>query len=111
MKQLELDFTQSGINRNNGIEVSAMNAEAKHPGWTDEALKWLVAFMARKDKFMAEEVRVFAEENGFNHPEHKRAWGGVMLKAARRGMIRRFDYGQTSNPKAHRANATIWERA
>ncbi len=42
-------------------------------------------------------------------PPSLRAWGAVLLSAAKRGWIRQVGYVHVDNPKAHKANAALWE--
>ena len=58
--------------------------------------------------FLIEEVREKAEGCGLPVPPSRRAWGAIVIKAKRIGIIKRVGYGQVSNPYAHRANASMW---
>lgn len=110
-EQLELDFTQAEINRNNGMAVAELNAEARHPHWPQEALSWVKTYITfHTEEFLAEDVRKFAEESGLPHPPSERAWGGVICRAARMGLIRKVGYRNTVNPLSHGTPATLWER-
>lgn len=112
MRQLELDFTQAEINKQNGIEVAELNAEFHHPEWSTEALVWLCRFLRNYSfDFMTEDVRLFAESNGFKAPVTSRSWGAVMLRASRAGIIKKVGYKSTRNPLAHRTPATLWSKA
>jgi hypothetical protein len=42
-------------------------------------------------------------------PPSLRTWGAVLLTGARKGWIKRVGYIQVENPKAHKANAALWE--
>lgn len=53
-------------------------------------------------------TRLFAESKGFEVPPHRRAWGGVLVSAARAGIVRKVGHRSVTNPKAHCAVATLW---
>ncbi len=95
-----------------GIQVAADNADQNHPGWQDMAFDTLKDFLFwNKSPFMCETFRAFAEEE-FNlpPPPHARAYGAVMQRAKREGLIEHAGIGQVSNPKAHMANAGLWRK-
>lgn len=110
--QLELDFAAAEKNKINGMIVSELNAEAHCEGWASEALFWLGCFLKeRSTPFMTEEVREYAHLNGLPDPKNNRAWGGIIARARGMRWIKFVTLGRTSNPKAHRANAAVWQRA
>lgn len=103
---LALDRAASEKNRDQGIDRALENAELHHPAWSDLALDYLKRYPGKQ--FMAEEVRVWAHKNGLAEPPHARAWGGVIVKAKKLGLIEHCGYGNVSNPKAHRTPASVW---
>jgi hypothetical protein len=110
-QQIELDFCGARINRDNGIKVSLLNAEAHVLGWGDRAFDYLKIFIKRHpEPFQTEQVRLFAKSCGFPDAPSARAWGGVMLRAARLNLIQKINIAPTSNPTAHHANAVVWRR-
>lgn len=97
--------------RDRGIQESIDHAEQEHEGWSTQALDALRRFIELKtEPFMAEEVRLWAHNNGLPKPPSARAWGSIMLMAKRRGWIRFVGYGITNNPKCHCTPAGLWER-
>jgi len=92
--------------RDAGMQQAVDNAESKHPSWGDRALSLLVKYP--KDEFMAEQVREFAKSRGLPDPPSKRAWGAVIVKAKKMGIIEHMRYDRVSNPKAHRTPASVW---
>lgn len=63
------------------------------PDWTEAAIQHLVAFGGRfDDGFLVEEIREHAERAGFPRAPDQRAWGGAVVEARRRGLIRRVGY-------------------
>lgn len=100
------------ILRDAGMARAAANAERRVPQWSERAGNALRAYLQIRDApFMTEEFRLWAEAKGLPQPPHLRAYGSVMLVAARRGLIRKIGHGQVSNPRAHCANAALWVRA
>lgn len=111
--QSVLDFSQAKINRDNGITVSELNANSVWKNWSDDATIILKHFIDYcPGEFQAEEVRKYATRF-FNLPEppSARAWGGVIFRAAKAGIIKRVGIAPTSNPSAHCANASVWVKA
>ncbi len=106
--QAELDFGRKL--RDEGMQRSADHAEKSEPGWSDIALDFLAKYLKGKDgQFMAEEVRM--ESVGIvSAPPHARAWGSVMIRAAKAKLIRKVGLGTVKNSKAHKCFATIWTR-
>lgn len=95
-----------------GIQVALDNANMHHEGWADDAHAALVQFLTwHKTPFLCETFRVYAEEEcGLPSPPHARAYGGVMLRAKHEGLITHAGITQVKNPKAHCANASLWQK-
>jgi hypothetical protein len=111
IEQLELDWCQAHINRDNGIKVAVLNADSHSEKWSEDALFWLKQYIKSHDRpFQAEEVRVFAHSNGLKPPPSARAWGGVILKAASLDLIKKIDIKATSGTTAHSCFASVWEK-
>lgn len=99
--------TEGAERRDRGIQAAAHHAGQ---GWNEEADAFLAQFIeATTGPFLCEDVRVQAEAHGLPSPPSKRAWGGVMRRAAQSGAIRRQGYAPVENPKAHRTPATVWQ--
>jgi hypothetical protein len=109
--QIELDWCGAKTNRDNGIKVSELNAESKYSGWSEYAIFWLKRFIENNPgEFQAEQFRVFALGLGLERPPSDRAFGGVMLRAARLGLIVKVGLKATSGVTAHQANAGLWQK-
>ena len=108
----QLDFTIAEDAKRIGMLLSEDNANLRTPGWSDMAMGFLMDFLdTRTDSFLAEEVRAYASDRGLDAPPSNRAWGGVMARASRNGLIRSVGFALTSNPLAHNTPATLWEKA
>jgi hypothetical protein len=100
--------------RDQGMRQAMSHAEAETPAWGDMAYDALKAFLDHhpNEYFFGENVREWASaQELLPDPPHARAWGGVIARGARSGLIVKHGIGQVSNPKAHKANAAIWRKA
>ena len=79
--------------------------------WSDRAYVFLLDYIKSRDfynrEFMTEDVRV-ASESELPAPPDKRAWGGIVRRAAKAGLIERIGYSHVKNFKAHRTPAAVW---
>ena len=108
--------SEGKVLRDIGMQQAVDHAERVEPGWKESAYRYLENFLTYAGRygiksFMAEDIRAWAHQNGLNRPPHNRAWGSVIMKAAKRGLIVKIGIGQVKNPAAHSANAAIWRRA
>lgn len=110
MTQATFDFTGEQLKRA-GMALAQEHADAVTPGWSELAYQFLVnQFLPLHKRFMAEDVRSYAAQVDFTLPPHARAWGGVIAKAAKEYLIIKTSIRPVKNPKAHCANAALWER-
>lgn len=105
---MSLDLSQAKAAADYGIARVQQSAENTHKGWTDKAIDFLVLFARSNFTFMAEDVRVFAEENGLPTPPDKRAWGAAIRKARKLGLIEMIGYGPQRSVNCHGAPKAIW---
>jgi hypothetical protein len=103
--------TQSAIERRDiGIHRAVEKAESDDSGWSWRAYYAVLKFLVvNKTPFLTEDVREWAESNGhIPVPKNGKAWGAVMQRAARRGVIKKvgYDLAKSSNlsPKV------LWQR-
>ncbi len=97
--------------RDAGIKLSADHAELNEPGWQEEAFRLFRIFLDAVTRgFQTEEARSWAESHGLNDPPDKRAWGGIIRRAAREGLILRAGFALANDPKSHRAPSTVWRK-
>lgn len=95
--------------RDYGIQLSLDHAEYRHEGWQEQAYGLLQDFIkGRVSDFLCEDFREYCERHGLTTPPSLRAYGGIILKAARNGLIRNSGYAKVKNEKAHQANAAVW---
>ena len=56
---------------------------------------------------MTEDIRL-ASEKKVPIPPSNRAWGGVVVRASKAGLITRAGFSNVKNAKAHSTPATVW---
>jgi hypothetical protein len=104
----QLDIFSS---KQDGIDQAMRHADQVHPEWSERAYAFLEGFVkVQTGEFMTEDVRAAAGGH-LPEPPSRRAWGGVIQRAAKSGLIRRTGYGKVKNKRAHDTPAAIWRRA
>ena len=93
--------------RDKGIKKALDNADNTHDKWSEKAYKFLIKYIKSQYNFMTEDVRI-ASEKEIPLPPSNRAWGGIILRASRAGLITRVGFSSVKNVKAHRTPATVW---
>lgn len=104
----------SGDNlKHSGMTLATNFANKVHENWAEKAYELLVQFVrSGRGEFMCEDVREYAHAYGLPNPPSSRAWGSVISKAAKKEkIIKHVRFGQVKNPRAHRANASVWKAA
>ena len=97
--------------RDLAIERVATKADEVEPGWSDRAYAALTIFCAKsKEPFIAEDVRAWAEGLGLiSAPHDARAWGAVMQKACRRGLVSKVGFAPAKS--SNLSPKVLWEAA
>jgi len=104
--QTELNFSA----KDKGIQQAVDHADAVYPSWSEKAYKFLTDFIDKNAcSFMAEDVRMESAAV-IPEPPSKRAWGAIILRAAKSGLIRKVGYQKVTNAKAHATPASVWQR-
>ncbi len=94
--------------RDKGILKAAQHAEEIYDQWQMKALAFLETYAMNHHRFSGEMVRL--EARGIvPEPPSLRAWGGILMGASKRGWIKQVGYVRVENPRAHKANAALWE--
>lgn len=106
MTQTDLNFRGEDL-RDRGMQQAVDHADQVEVGWSDIALKFVMYYALNNRTFSGEQVRA-ASRGLVPEPPHLRAWGGVMMKAAKMAIIRKCGYVQVENPNAHKATAALW---
>lgn len=116
MTQPEFDFNKKAkdevgkILRDDGIKRAVDHADRVDPGWQDKAYKFLIErYLPQKNgPFMTEDVRSFAAYWDIDPPPDNRAWGHVIVKAVKAGILKKAGTGTTENPISHKRPANFW---
>ena len=114
MNQQSCVFGESGeVLRDEGMQQAIDHAEQEVPNWADLTYQKLNQFVTEYPylEFMTEDFRKWAYHRGLPEPPHSRAFGGIMARAGKRGLIVKVRISQVKNPTAHCANANVWRRA
>lgn len=105
----DADYSIGRENRDNGIKQAIDHAKQEDVLWPGKAYLMLKRYLSFNiGEFMGEDIRKYSEANGLPEPPSKRAWGAIMVKAAKAGLITKVGTRSVKNPKAHMANATLW---
>jgi len=91
-----------------GIARAVENAERSIPDWKAKAYRFLVSYARKHDSFMVEDVRN-ASVKKVPTPPSERAWGGVIRKAVKEGVVEHIGFMTVKNPKAHSTPASFWK--
>lgn len=106
-----LDAVESEKKSIAGMNKAVAHANQVNEGWEQKAREFIInKFLPLHKRFMTEELRAFATENGFEMPPHARAWGGIIKGIANDFLIISLGFQKVKNTKAHRTPATLWER-
>jgi len=92
--------------RDEGIQKAVEHADEVHESWSDKAYQFLLDYDPQSE-FMTEDLRQ-ASTRYLPEPPSLRAWGAVVVRAVKNGVIQRVGYRAVSNNKAHRTPASVW---
>lgn len=91
-----------------GAQRAAAHADRVSEGWSDEALKALRLFIIYENyEFTTEEVREYANFLEVPQPPDARAWGAVVKRAHREGIIEPCGYAKAGK-SGHAGPRTLW---
>lgn len=94
--------------RDAGIKKAVDHADETEFNWSVQAYSFLLIYIKSHDNFMCEDIRLKSCE-AVPWPPSARAWGGVIRRAAKAGLIKRIGFKNVKNVKAHCTPATVWE--
>lgn len=110
-----LDLIAEGTTlREKGMQQAIDHADRNFPAWSERAYgflkKWLNELRPGKH-FKTEDFRIKMElDELIERPPSDRAYGSLITRAAKAGLIRKIGHGTVVNPKAHRCYASLWEK-
>lgn len=106
---VQLSLEDAIRERDAGIQQAIDHANAVVDNWSEKAYHLLIDFIEEvPGEFMVEDLRAYAAMKDFPLPPSARAWGAVILRAAKSGLVENAGYGKTKNKKAHRTPASLW---
>jgi hypothetical protein len=95
-----------------GAATAAAHADAVSPSWSERAYDYLVAFGSKLlvgKTFMTEDVRIAAETSGaVPQPPTRRAWGAIILRAKREGLLIHAGFAPNKDPSCHGSPKSVW---
>ena len=86
------EYSEAGARRDDGMQRAVEHADAVEVFWSESAYSHLRDFCRLQTSFLTEEAREFAESRGLTPPPDGRAWGAVIRRAAKDGLIQRIGY-------------------
>lgn len=104
--------------RDRGIARAEEHAETLYEAWNNKAFKALESYLVEVfparvgGPFTCEEFRAWCQGNRqeLAEPPSLRAFGGIILRAAKKGLIHKIGYIKVKNPRAHMATAMMWAK-
>ena len=89
------------------IQRAVDHANVVHEDWSEKAFDFLKGYAEINPRFMTEDVRN-ASAGAVPEPPSARAWGGVVRRAVKAGIIYQRGTDRVKNVRAHGANAAVW---
>lgn len=105
---INFDVQTARERRDEGMKRAIDRAEELHEGWSDLAYDFLKGYIKINPVFQVEDVR-FASQGLVPTPRSQRAWGGVIRRAAKEGLIWQDGFKKVKNVLAHRTPAAVWK--
>lgn len=94
--------------RDAGIKKAIDHANETEFEWSVQAFGFLLVYIQSNDTFQCEDLR--GQSIGIvPQPPSKRAWGGIIRRASKAGLIKRIGFQNVKNVRAHCTPAAVWE--
>lgn len=113
MRDAQADLFEARRLRDDGIERAEEHAERVSARFKERAryvLNLYLAGLEFGDEFTAEDVRVWGRDL-VEEPPDRRAWGGVLQRAAKDRRILQVGYRRHKDPVRHCGVSTLWAKA
>jgi hypothetical protein len=95
-----------------GADTAAAHADRVTGGeWTARAWDFFMDFAVRQkgEPFMTEDVRAKAERYwAVPKAPDQRAWGAIVKRASKAGLIRHVGYAPNKSPNCHGSPKSVW---
>jgi hypothetical protein len=99
--------------RDAGMRQAVDHADRENNGWSDEAYGLLQNWIINQGKgstFKLEDFRLYCEKRALiDSPPDDRAYGHIVTRAAKAGLIKNAGFIKSENPVAHRGPRTLWK--
>lgn len=91
-------FDAARKRRDDGMELVEDNANQTAPGWSAAAYAAIAEFCRERPyPFLLEDVRQWSASRGIAAPHDRRAWGAVIRRAAKHGLVRKVGYAPAAS--------------
>jgi len=97
--------------RDAGMRNAVEHADAVTPEWRKSAFDFVQAYAQRGKPFIAPQVREFAYTCGLPRPPTDMAWGAVLQRASRLGLIKPLAVIRYGDATMHTQNVQQWIKA
>jgi hypothetical protein len=94
--------------RDDGIAVAVAHAERVEPAWAETAFQALSDYCRAHHGQRITTPGIRAALPGVSKPPHLRAWGGVIQRASKAGLLVKVGYDQATEPHVHCSIVTAW---
>lgn len=94
-----------------GALRAAKHADWVEASWQAKAHGLLMRFLGGSGSFQCQHVINYAKHHDFPAPPDDRAWGMVMLRAARQGIIYKVGYEPSISLRQHGRPCAVWRKA
>lgn len=86
------------------------HADQKIGSWSDRAYNFFVNWATKHGgEFMTEDVRMAAEKaKGYVPPPDERAWGAIILRAKRKGLLEHAGFAPMKSRNCHGNPKSVW---
>jgi hypothetical protein len=91
-----------------GMKRALDHANRVDPSWEAHAWRYMRAYVRDHAEFKAEDARAWAYAHGMDAPPDDRAWGGIVQRAAKAGLIRKTGRHGPSK-SSHASPVILWQ--
>ena len=105
----KFDYTENREIRDNAIQQGIDHANEVEENWASKAYSLLVKFLYEiKTDFTSEDFRAYCTDK-LPPPPDQRAFGGIMMKASKQGLIKPTgQYREGINKQCHMNPKKVW---
>ena len=96
--------------RDIGIERAVTHADRIYGDWSESAYRFLLTFLReiREGKIFKSEDVVTKSAGIIPVPPDARAWGGIMMRARKAGLIRNVGHAPSEVAAHHKGDKKLW---